>query len=84
MGGGGGGVSEPPRRAQQQGCGGQIGEILTQRIDAELHSPALEACLFTRQGRRGLGAEARASVILQGENCGWRCEHSLKGLAHHS
>ena len=35
-------------------------------------------------GRAGLGAEARASVGSQGENSGWRCEHSLKGLAHHS
>ena len=35
-------------------------------------------------GRAGLGAEARASVGSQGENWGWRREHSLKGLAHHS
>ena len=35
-------------------------------------------------GRAGLGAEARASVRLQGEDWGWQREHSLKGLAHHS
>ena len=37
-------ASEPQRRAQQQGCGGQSGEIPTQRIGAEQHSPAREAC----------------------------------------
>ena len=35
-------------------------------------------------GRVGLGAEARASVGLQGEDWGWRHEQSLKGLVHHS
>ena len=35
-------------------------------------------------GQAGLGAEARASVGSQGEDWGWRREHSLKGLAHHS
>ena len=35
-------------------------------------------------GRAGLGAEALASVGSQGEDWGWRREHSLKGLAHHS
>ena len=35
-------------------------------------------------GRAGLGAEARASVGLQGEDWGWRREHSLKGLVCHS
>ena len=35
-------------------------------------------------GRAGLGAEARALVGSQGEDWGWRREHSLKGLAHHS
>ena len=34
--------------------------------------------------RAGLGAEAWASVGLQGEDWGWRCEHSLKGLVRHS
>ena len=54
-------ASEPRRRAQQQGCRGQSGEIPTQRIGADQHSPAQEACLLTRRGGRGLGAEARAS-----------------------
>ena len=35
-------------------------------------------------GRAGLGAEAWASVGSQGEDWGWRHEHSMKGLAHHS
>ena len=35
-------------------------------------------------GRAGLGAEARASVGSQGEDWGWRHEHSLKGLVRHS
>ena len=35
-------------------------------------------------GRAGLGAEARASVGSQGEDWGWRREHSLKGLVRHS
>ena len=38
---------EPRRRAQQQGCGGQSGEILAQRIGADQHSPAGEASLLT-------------------------------------
>ena len=37
---GGGEASEPRRRAQPQGCGGQSGEIPTQRIGADQHSPA--------------------------------------------
>ena len=35
-----GGASEPQRRAQQQGCGGQSGEIPAQRISTDQHSPA--------------------------------------------
>ena len=35
-------------------------------------------------GRAGLGAEARALGRSKGEHWGWRREHSLKGLAHHS
>ena len=46
-------ASEPWRRAQQQGCGGQSGEIPAQRIGADQHSPAPEACLLTRRGGRG-------------------------------
>ena len=44
---------EPQRRAQPQGCGGQSGETPAQRIGAEQHSPAREACLLTRRGGRG-------------------------------
>ena len=36
-------------------------------------------------GQAGLGAEARASEVgSQGEDWGWRREHSLKGLVCHS
>ena len=80
----GGEASEPRRRVQPQGCGGQSGEIPAQRIGADQHSPAREASLLTRRGGWGLGAESRASVGSQGEDWGWRREHSLKGLAHHS
>ena len=57
------GALEPRRRAQPQGCGGQSGEITAQRLGAEQHSPAREACLLTRRGGQGLGAEARALVL---------------------
>ena len=77
-------ASEPWRRAQPQGCRRQSGETPAQRIGAEKHSPAREACLLTRQGGRGLGAEPRASVGSQGEDWCWWHEHSLKGLVHHS
>ena len=79
MGDGGEEASESQRRAQQQGCGGQSGEMPAQRISADQHSPAREACLLTRQGGWGLGAEARSLVGMQGEDWGWRREHSLKG-----
>ena len=79
---GGGEASELQRRAQQQGCRGQSGEIPAQRIGADHHSPAQEACMLTRQGWWGLGAEARASEARsQGENWGWLHEHSLKGAS---
>ena len=54
---------EPRRRAQPQGCGGQSGEIPAQRLSTGQHSPPQEACLLSCRGRRGLGAEARASVL---------------------
>ena len=44
---------EPRRRAQPQGCGGQSGEIPAQRMGANQHSPAREACLLTHRGGRG-------------------------------
>ena len=76
----GGEASEPQGRAQQQGCGGQSREIPAQRIGANQHSPAQEACLLTCWGGRGLGAETPAwEFRSQGEDWGWLCEHSLKG-----
>ena len=70
------------RRVQQQGCRGQSGDIPAWRNGADQHSPAREACLLTRRGGRGLGAEARASEVgSQGEDWGWGCEHSLKGAS---
>ena len=82
---GNGEALEPQRRAQPQGCRGQSGEIPAQRIGAEQHSPAREACLLTHRGGWGLGAEAQASEVgSQGEDWGWRREHSLKGLGRHS
>ena len=78
----GGEASEPWRRAQQQGCRGQSGEIPAQRISADQDSPAWEACLLTRWGGWGLGAEAQAlEVRSQGEDWGWLREHSLKGAS---
>ena len=75
-------ASEPRRRAQPQGCRGQSGEIPARRIGADQHSPAREACLLTRRGGWGLGAEARASEVgSQGEDWGWLREHSLKGVS---
>ena len=77
---GGGEASEPRRRAQQQGCREQSREIPAQRIGADQHSPAREACLLTRRGGWGLGAEAPVSEVRpQGEDWGWLGEHSLKG-----
>ena len=43
---------KPRRTAQPRGCRGQSGEIPAQRIGADQHSPALEACLLTRWGGR--------------------------------
>ena len=80
-----GGDSEPRRRAQPQGGRGQSREIPAQRLGADQHSPAREACLLTRRGGRGLGAKARASEVgAQGEDWGWLREHSLKGVSVHS
>ena len=77
-----GGASEPRRRAQPQGCRGQGGEIPTQRISADLHSPAREACVLTRRGGWGLGAEAQSlEVRSQAEDWGWLHEHRLKGAS---
>ena len=73
---------EPRRRAQQQGCGGQSGEIPAQRIGADQHSAAREACLLTRRDGWGLGAEAWAlEVRSQGKDWGWLREHGLIGAS---
>ena len=78
-------ASESWRRALQQGCGGQSREVPAQRIGANQHSPAREACLLTCWGGWGLGAEAPASEVRsQGEDWGWMREHSLKGIVRHS
>ena len=73
---------EPQRRAQQQRCRGQSGEIPAQRIGANQHSPAREACLFNCPGGWGLGAEARSlEVRSQGDDWSWLREHNLKGAS---
>ena len=73
---------EKQRRVQQQGCIGQNGEIPAKRIGAGQHSPAREASLLTRHGGWRLGAEAPVSEVRsEGEDCGWLCEHSLKGAS---
>ena len=73
-------ASEPQRRAQQHGHSGRSGEIPTQRISTNQHSPVREASLLTRRDRWELGAEAQAlEVRFQGEDWGWLHEHSLKG-----
>ena len=78
----GGEALEPQRRAQQQWCRGQSGEIPAQRIGADEHSPAWEACLLSRWGGAGLGAEVPASEVRsQGEDWGWLREHSMKGAS---
>ena len=74
-------ASETQKRAQQKGCVGQSREIPAQRISADQYSPAREACLLTQWDGSGLGAEARASVRSQGEDWGWLCEHSPKGVS---
>ena len=49
-------------------------------VPTSTHQP--EACLLTRWGGWGLGAEASASEVgSQGEDWGWLCEHSLKGVS---
>ena len=78
-------ASEPQKRAQQEGCRGQSGEIPSQRIGADQHSSARNACLLTCWGGWGLGAESHASDIRsQGEDWCWLHEHSLKGVVCHS
>ena len=81
--GGGGGSFRATEESATQGCRGQSGGIPAERFGADQHSLAQEACLLTRQDEWGLGAQALASVGSQGEDWGWLCEHSLKGLVRH-
>ena len=81
-GAGGREASESQRRAQQQGCRELSREIPAQRIGANQHSPAWEACLLTHQGGWDLGAEAPGSEVrCQGKDWGRLREHSLKGAS---
>ena len=78
--GGAGGRFSAMEESAAMGCRGKSGEIPAQRVSADQHSPAREACLLTRRGGWGLGAEAWASEVRsQGEDWGWLHEHSLKG-----
>ena len=78
------GASEPRRRAQPQGV------RRAKRRDSRTEARRRAALTSPRglsappPGRAGLGAEAPASGGTQGEAWGWRREHSLKGLVHHS
>ena len=64
-----------------------IGVQRAKRRDSRTEDPCRAALTSTRglsahpPGRAGLGAEARSSVGLQGEDWGWRREHSLKGAS---
>ena len=49
---------------------------------AKCRDSCTEACLLTRQGGWGLGAEAPASEVRsQEEDWGWLHEHGLKGAS---
>ena len=47
-----GGASEPRRRVQQEGCGGQSGEIPAQRgsVPSSTHQPERLVCAAARAG----------------------------------
>ena len=65
-----------------RGAEGKAENIPAQRISANQHSPAWEACLLTRRAGWGLGVEALALEFRsQGEDWGWLHEHSLKGAS---
>ena len=66
------GVRRAKRRDSRTEARGRAALTSTRGLSAQL------------PGRAGLGAEAWASVGSQGEDWGWRREHSLKGLVHHS
>ena len=83
--GGGGGGGSFGATEESAATGVRRAKRRDSRTGADQHSPAREACLLTCRDRCGLGAEARASEVgSQVEDCGWRREHSLKGLVHHS
>ena len=52
-------------------------------VPSSTHQPERLVCSPARAGR---GWELRLGLPVrsQGEDWGWLCEHSLKGLAHHS
>ena len=73
-----GGASKLRRSAQQRVRRAKRGDSRTEdRCRPALTSP--RGLSAHPPGRAGLRAEAGA----QGEDWGWRLEHSLKGLVHH-
>ena len=72
-----GGASDLGGECSNRGAEGKA-EIPARRIGAEQHSPAQEACLLTRQGRWGLGAEARAQSTDPRERTGVGCEKTAR------
>ena len=79
MAGGQGGSSGAMKESTATRVQRESGEIPAQRIGADQHSPAREACLLTHRDGLGLGAEARALEFRsQGEDWAWLLEHSLK------
>ena len=75
--GGGGGSF----RATEETAATGMQRASAQRISTDQHSQAQEACLLTRWGKWGLGAEALAWVGSHGEDWGWLREHSLRGAS---
>ena len=54
-------------------------------VPTSTHQPERLVCSPSSWDWWGLGAEARASKVRsREEDWGWRREHSLKGLVHHS
>ena len=77
-------ASEPRRRAQPQGCGRQSGEIPAQRIGADRHSAAREACLLTHRGRRGCELRLRLRSEHRKRTGVGSMNTACRGLVHHS
>ena len=79
-----GGVSGPRSSAQRRVRRAKRGDSCTDdRCRPALTNP--RGLSAYPPGRAGLRAEARVSVLdgVQGEDWGWRLEHSLKGLVRH-